>query len=112
MNNYEVGMQCIIIGCKYVEMENNLGKVVELFEFVPKGSTHSVYFGILHNVTEDCWIVRGENLVYPVAPGGVEADRFFVSGEYTGVAQRHLIPLKGDEMQNEIFEDELLEEFV
>lgn len=106
MNNYKVGMLCIIIGTNFEETSSNIGKCVELIEYLPVGATVPKTTGIPHISTEECWIVKGGGLVQRRRGGTVEQH------EYAGAAQRHLIPLKGDEMQNEIFEDELLEEFV
>lgn len=107
MNNYEVGMLCLIIGTNFEETSSNIGKCVELVEYLPVGTEFSKTLGGRVSIKEDCWIVKGDNLAQKKSSGNVVEYL-----EYAGAAQRHLIPLKGDEMQNEIFEDELLEEFV
>jgi len=91
--NYEVGMICLITGTNFEETSANIGKCVELLEYLPLGTEVSKTLKGPVSIKEDCWIVKGANLTQKKCSGMVVEHL-----EYAGAAQRHLMPLKGDEI--------------
>ncbi len=89
-SNLQPGMMCLIIGCRYKEAEDNIGKIVMLAEYInPSEVSQNTSFGVMSPSKEPAWVVTGNDLIQVIRKPEVE----FVKSGHTFVNERYLLPL-------------------